>query len=355
MLDKHIFGGANTGEGFLSYYNDIFKDIKRVFILKGGPGTGKSTIIKKVAKYYSDLGYHLIYVHCSGDVDSLDGVIVSDLSIAVVDATSPHPIEPTLIGIKDEIINLAMYLDRNILLENETQIIEYNNDKSLFYKEVYKNLREASYLNNNLRDSFESIDVPEVIGQKKSEIINKIFDEANSSGQGKVFRAFCNAITPSGVISFEESILKDIEYKLTIDGEKGMDVGNLLDSIIGESIKRQSNIEIFYSYLDPSKIAIMVIGDKKAIINNNLVDFTFKGEGEVINVRDIFNMNEGIDMEAKQLTKQIHKQFELTTKNLTNAKKSHEKLEAYYIRAMDFSKFDEILKYITTYKLVIFN
>ena len=210
MLAKHIFGGANTGGGFFSYYNDIFKDIKRVFILKGGPGTGKSTLIKKVAKYYSDLGYHLIYVHYSGDVDSLDGVIVSDLSIAVVDATSPHPIEPTLVGLKDEIINLTMYLDRNILLENETEIIKYNNNKSLFYKETYKKLKEASYLNNNLKEIFKMIDDSEIIDQKKNEVLNKIFDETSTPKQGKVFRAFCNAITPSGIISFEESILENI-------------------------------------------------------------------------------------------------------------------------------------------------
>ncbi len=127
-----------------------------------------------------------------------------------MDATSPHPIEPTLVGLKDEIINLTMYLDRNILLENETEIIKYNNDKSLFYKETYKKLKEASYLNNNLKEIFKMIDDSEIINQKKNEILNKIFDETSTPKQGKVFRAFCNAITPSGIISFEESILENI-------------------------------------------------------------------------------------------------------------------------------------------------
>ena len=49
------FLGSNTGEGFRGFYGDLlygsgFGDSRQyVYILKGGPGTGKSTFIKKVA------------------------------------------------------------------------------------------------------------------------------------------------------------------------------------------------------------------------------------------------------------------------------------------------------------------
>ena len=41
---KRVFPGNNTPMGFFSYYDHILpKDATRVFVIKGGPGVGKST------------------------------------------------------------------------------------------------------------------------------------------------------------------------------------------------------------------------------------------------------------------------------------------------------------------------
>jgi len=41
------FAAANGYDGFVSYFEKVFdaKDYTRLFILKGGPGTGKSSIM----------------------------------------------------------------------------------------------------------------------------------------------------------------------------------------------------------------------------------------------------------------------------------------------------------------------
>ena len=45
----HYFAGGNTARGFFSLYDSNFAGLEKVFILKGGPGTGKSTLMKKIA------------------------------------------------------------------------------------------------------------------------------------------------------------------------------------------------------------------------------------------------------------------------------------------------------------------
>lgn len=88
---KRVFPGGNTSEGFYSYYNYIIEeDANRIFVVKGGPGTGKSSMMKKVAKEMLDRGYDVEYHHCSSDNNSIDGIVIPQLRVAMIDGTAPH-------------------------------------------------------------------------------------------------------------------------------------------------------------------------------------------------------------------------------------------------------------------------
>jgi hypothetical protein len=88
----HYFLGSNTPQGFVSRFDQLADpdDDWRLFIIKGGPGSGKSTILKKVAAHLRGQGRDVEIIHCSSDVDSLDGVICPSLKISFADGTPPH-------------------------------------------------------------------------------------------------------------------------------------------------------------------------------------------------------------------------------------------------------------------------
>ena len=65
-----------------------------VMVLKGGPGVGKNTFMREIGKTMERAGTPVEYLWCSGDPDSLDGVVLPALRCAVVDGTSPHVVEP---------------------------------------------------------------------------------------------------------------------------------------------------------------------------------------------------------------------------------------------------------------------
>ena len=96
MKPVHFFLGANSGEGFYSLYDQMlggrFDDL---MILKGGPGCGKSTFMRRMGAAAEQRGERVIYIPCSGDPESLDGAIFPDRRAAVVDGTAPHVLEPT--------------------------------------------------------------------------------------------------------------------------------------------------------------------------------------------------------------------------------------------------------------------
>ena len=74
------FAAANTRGGFVSFFDKIFSEDEcgRTYILKGGPGVGKSTFMKKLAKLSEDKGYTCEYFYCSSDPSSLDGIIIKE-------------------------------------------------------------------------------------------------------------------------------------------------------------------------------------------------------------------------------------------------------------------------------------
>ena len=45
----HYFAAANTYKGFESFFDEIFntEKLERIYILKGGPGAGKSTLMQR--------------------------------------------------------------------------------------------------------------------------------------------------------------------------------------------------------------------------------------------------------------------------------------------------------------------
>ena len=87
-----FFLGANTPSGFYSLYDQMLEPdtARRIYLLKGGPGCGKSSLMRRVAQALEAGGEQVEYIFCSGDPNSLDAVIFPRLCSAVVDATAPH-------------------------------------------------------------------------------------------------------------------------------------------------------------------------------------------------------------------------------------------------------------------------
>ncbi len=100
------FFGAATCEGNLDYIEDLTEEIPKRFFIKGRPGTGKSTFLKKIARAAIEQGFETEIYHCSLDPKSLDMVAVRELGFCLLDSTAPHEYFPSREG--DEIIDLYL-------------------------------------------------------------------------------------------------------------------------------------------------------------------------------------------------------------------------------------------------------
>lgn len=106
-LTYHRYLGAATVDGSIDFVMNITDGLKKYFI-KGRSGTGKSTILKVIAKKAEENGFDTEIYHCGFDPKSIDMVIVRELGFAIFDSTAPHEYFPS--SIEDEVIDVYLKL-----------------------------------------------------------------------------------------------------------------------------------------------------------------------------------------------------------------------------------------------------
>ena len=75
-----FFLGATTPAGFKGYFAPLRREPgMQLVLLKSGPGCGKSTLMKRLARAAQDKGEPIQRIHCASDPDSLDGVVFLSL------------------------------------------------------------------------------------------------------------------------------------------------------------------------------------------------------------------------------------------------------------------------------------
>lgn len=144
--NERYFAASNSGEGFFSLFSDVFdrKKLDKIYILRGGPGTGKSTLMKKIGRRAEDDGFSVHYILCSSDADSLDGVIIPEKKTAIFDGTAPHSAEPKYPLAAEVTAELYGGLGEEILRGKRAEIIALTDHAELENAAAYEYLFAAA-------------------------------------------------------------------------------------------------------------------------------------------------------------------------------------------------------------------
>ncbi|HHY17740.1 MAG TPA: ATPase, partial [Firmicutes bacterium] len=141
---KRVFPGNNTPNGFFSYYDYMVpKNANRVFVIKGGPGVGKSTFMTAIARDMVDKGYDVEIHHCSSDNGSIDGVVFPEIGVGILDGTWPHVVDPKVPGAVDEIVWLGEFWDEDSVRANKEDILQAQKGAESVFRRAYRFLKAA--------------------------------------------------------------------------------------------------------------------------------------------------------------------------------------------------------------------
>ena len=198
MGSAHIFLGANGGDGFSSLYGQLtggrFDDL---IILKGGPGSGKSSFMRAAAAELSAAGRDPIYVNCSGDPASLDGVLFAAHRVGFVDGTPPHALEPTYAAAHERTVDLTRFCDTAAAKAARLEIVAHTDAYRAAYADAYRILRALRAVEDEQRAAVRAAVDAERLLRRVDAIARRELKGAGGR-RGRVDRAFLGGTTHLG-------------------------------------------------------------------------------------------------------------------------------------------------------------
>ena len=196
-MNHSFFLGSCSCEGFVSHYDSLLQDVKDLTIIKGGSGCGKSTFMKAVGKAAEDRGLTVEYILCSSDPDSLDGVLIPELSIGYVDGTSPHVLEPIVCGGSANYLNFGEFYDREAMKPNEEQILSVREKNKHQYDLIHSCLRSVKGLLDCIQTEADTPYYAEELDAIGECLCLSALKP--KFGNGTKSRRFFSALTPKGI------------------------------------------------------------------------------------------------------------------------------------------------------------
>lgn len=348
---KRYFPGGNTPDGYFSFFDTAipWSESKKNFILKGGPGVGKSTIMKKLAKTLSEKDLNLELLHCTADSESLDGIFLPDHNIAVLDGMAPHILDPKFPGCIDEIVNLGEYWDEEGIRNSKAGILDTQSRISGCYGRGYSYLKAASFIMKNIEKLYaKSVDVHKV-DLITEDIYNAVFKDIAPEKTAKFRKLFATAITPEGEISFLDHLFKDMKQKYILSGPPGTYIPQILERVLTYAISKGLNVEAFYCPMNYQKIEHIIIKDLQLGFVTSVNPHVLHPES--IAQKDIIiDMSQAMDSSKisayegalKEDCETYRMLFDKAVASFSDITALHDDLELYYVHNMDFNKVDRI-------------
>ncbi|NLK39896.1 MAG: hypothetical protein GX303_06620 [Clostridiales bacterium] len=344
------FTASNSAGGFTSYFDDIFssKKFDRLYIIKGGPGTGKSYLMQQAAAKAEKNGYTVEYFYCSSDPLSLDGIAAYPTgearalygnsfikkSFAIIDGTAPHARDTLLPGAGDEIINLGNFWNSNLLIAKRVEIEALNTQKSEFFIRAYEYLETA----NELALQIKRLILPAVDHEKMQGALNRIFKNIKP-GEGFISAPrLRHALSMAGKASFDT--FKNCAKKHYYVSEC-IDSAHLLFARVMKMAEERNLLTVY----SPSPLSPQHL-DGLYLPEAGIAFSLCEGRPELEENEKIINMERFVDLQKlrdsrtrlrlskKYQNAMIHSAFEC----LSDARRAHFAIEKIYISAMNFKK-----------------
>lgn len=344
-----FFLGANSAEGFASLYGQWIDqaDAQAFYVLKGGAGCGKSTLMRQTARRMEAEGCAVEYIRCSGDPDSLDGIFIPRKGAGIMDGTAPHTIDPAFPGATGHYVDLGAGYKKEALFLIREEIVAAVRAYKECYPPAYRCIRGAE---ESRRRGCRRLHTEKALAkaEKQAEDIlsrELSFSRKHRTGPGKQSRRFLGGCTCQGRIFLEDTVLALSERGYTIQDECGLS-GVLLSHLEKGFLENGYDVIACPCPEQPRRLEHLLIPERSlAFVTNNIE----AGDFQTIDTENF--VEEDTWQESRsflRLSNRVAEELlEDAMEHLLQAKEKHDRLEELYHAHVDFSKADAMADQIT--------
>lgn len=329
-----VFAASNSANGFKSYYDGIFKreELDRLYIIKGGPGTGKSSFMKRVAEYSEARGHYVERYRCSSDPDSLDGMIIDD-KIGFLDGTAPHSFDAELVGARDEIINLGEFWDSDKLAARVKDIDKLCSEKREAYIKGYRYLSSCASLDSIMR----ALVLPSIKERKLMGYVSRIFSDIPSSMGTKITPTLVDSVGMKGRVRFD-NYEKCAKKLYSISDHYGT-AHIFISAVITAAQRKGIEMRISYDPVIPEKPDAVFLCNCGVAFVKCEDDFCEYENTQRVNMKRFIDKNiiDGVKKEYRYDAKLYDVLLSSACEAFSKAGEYHFELEAIYSQCMDFA------------------
>ncbi|MHB1314671.1 MAG: hypothetical protein ACYCX2_04205 [Christensenellales bacterium] len=314
--------------------------------------------MKNIGYRMQNLGQDVEYLHCASDPDSLDGILIPALRVALLDGTAPHVIDPINPGAVDEIINLGEYWNPEGIKQKKEEIIRVNTETGRLFKRAYHYLAAAKCLSDSVVELLDAATDKAGLYFEADRIIqNEFFGKPVGRRMGKVKKQFASAITPLGIVQYIDTLFDETYRTYLIKNRRGVGVAELLERISKEAQIRGIDTELYYCPMVPAlKIEHLIIPELAlAYISENeyfAVNSKYEEEIDIARYTGMSCLASGKEAMAFGV-KGFDMLLNEAIQTLHEAKSLHDDMEKYYIPHMHFEqlkeKTEDVIKRILSY------
>lgn len=334
------FLGTSVPEGFFSCFDQLTPPQPGWFtyVLKGGPGTGKSTLMKQTAQALEARDLQCERIFCSSDPASLDAVILPALRVSIVDGTPPHTLEPPYPGARGTIIDLGACWDGRKLQAREAEIVAVTDEYKACHARCRRFLASAdAVFEDGARICRAALLTPQ-LERYAARLANRWFKPL-SPRIGTQRLRLLDAVTPLGCLFLAETAEGGCDQRIVLEDAFGPAAQALLAALRDRAIA--SGFDVIVS---------PVPGDRQAVRHLmipalSLGVFTQEKRcplglqaTKTVQLRRFYDAEQLRAHKARLnfARKAAGELLEEACNALILAKERHDALEALYIDAMDF-------------------
>ena len=338
-----FFLGATTPAGFKGYFAPLRREPgMQLVLLKSGPGCGKSTLMKRLARAAQEKGEPIQRIQSASDPDSLDGVVFLRQKRAIIDATAPHVVEPEAPGADERVLSLYHTIDADALHSHKDEVTALFARNQLLRSRAARYVASAGSLLLDSRRAEACSANFEKVRRYVKRLCTRLLPRTEEMGSEEL--RLLSAITPKGEVFYQGTVQALADKCILFRDDYGAVSRLLLELIRAEALARGYHIITCPCAMHPEdKIDHIIIPSLRlAFLTDNRWHPVRLSAAQTVRCSRFVD-RENLSACRARLRFNERAAAELLEQAcalMAQAKSCHDELETYYRTAVDFAQVD---------------